>query len=102
MPNFYSRPPSNQSNIKTVNPRDEEKQSLLQAFKQDVAGLDNEIDFQEIEIRERAKGIEEVQTNILEINEMFKDLGIIVQDQGHMIGKFLLLYFYCTMKFIIV
>lgn len=80
--------PSNQSSAKTVNPRDEERQSLLQAFKQDVVSLDNEIDFQEIEIRERAKGIEEVQTNILEINEMFKDLGIIVQDQGQMIGTF--------------
>lgn len=49
--------------------------------------LDNEISFNEAVIEEREQGIHEVQLQIGEVNEIFKDLAVLVHDQGAMIGK---------------
>ena len=53
--------------------------------------LDNEIAFNEAVIEEREQGIQEIHTQIGEVNEIFKDLAVLVNDQGVMIGK--LIYF---------
>lgn len=49
--------------------------------------LDNEIAFNEAIIEERDLGIQEVQQQIGEVNEIFKDLAVLVHEQGTMIGK---------------
>lgn len=49
--------------------------------------LDNEISFNEAVIEEREQGIQEVQQQIGEVNEIFKDLAVLVNDQGAMIGR---------------
>ena len=49
--------------------------------------LDNEIAFNEAVIEEREQGIQEIHTQIGEVNEIFKDLAVLVNDQGVMIGK---------------
>ena len=49
--------------------------------------LDNEIAFNEAVIEEREQGILEIHTQIGEVNEIFKDLAVLVNDQGVMIGK---------------
>lgn len=49
--------------------------------------LDNEIVFNEAIIEERDQGIKEVQQQIGEVNEIFKDLAVLVHDQGAIIGK---------------
>lgn len=49
--------------------------------------LDNEISFNEAIIEERDQGIQEIQQQIGEVNEIFKDLAVLVHDQGAMIGK---------------
>lgn len=49
--------------------------------------LDNEITFNEAIIEEREQGIREIQEQIGEVNEIFKDLAVLVNDQGIMIGK---------------
>jgi syntaxin 7 len=48
--------------------------------------LDNEIVFNEAVIEERDQGIKEIQDQISEVNEIFKDLAVLVHDQGAMIG----------------
>jgi syntaxin 7 len=48
--------------------------------------LDNEIVFNEAIIEERDQGIQEIQHQITEVNEIFKDLAVLVHDQGAMIG----------------
>lgn len=50
--------------------------------------MDNEIVFNEAIIEEREQGIQEIQQQIGEVNEIFKDLAVLVHDQGTMIGKF--------------
>lgn len=49
--------------------------------------MDNEIAFNEAIIEERDQGIQEIQQQIGEVNEIFKDLAVLVHEQGTMIGK---------------
>lgn len=49
--------------------------------------MDNEIAFNEAIIEEREQGIHEIQHQIGEVNEIFKDLAVLVHEQGAMIGK---------------
>ena len=49
--------------------------------------MDNEIVFNEAIIEEREQGIQEIQQQIGEVNEIFKDLAVLVHDQGAIIGK---------------
>lgn len=55
--------------------------------RQDVVLFDNEIVFNESIIEEREQGIKEIQHQISEVNEIFKDLAVLVHEQGVMIGK---------------
>lgn len=55
--------------------------------RQEVLLLDNEIAFNEAIIEERDQGIHEIQQQIGEVNEIFKDLAVLVHEQGTMIGK---------------
>lgn len=57
--------------------------------RQEVLLLDNEIAFNEAIIEEREQGIHEIQQQIGEVNEIFKDLAVLVHEQGAMIGKLL-------------
>lgn len=59
--------------------------------RQEVLLLDNEISFNEAIIEEREQGIQEIQQQIGEVNEIFKDLAVLVHEQGVMIGKYLTL-----------
>lgn len=61
--------------------------------RQEVLLLDNEIVFNEAIIEEREQGIQEIQQQIGEVNEIFKDLAVLVHEQGAMIGKSFLLLF---------
>lgn len=49
--------------------------------------MDNEITFNEAIIDEREQGIQEIQQQIGEVNEIFKDLAVLVHEQGAMIGN---------------
>ncbi|XP_039062924.1 syntaxin-21-like [Hibiscus syriacus] len=60
-----------------------EQQQLLVSKRQVL--LENEITFNEAIIEERDNGIKEVQQQISEVNEIFKDLAILVHEQGAMI-----------------
>ena len=42
--------------------------------------------FNEAIIEEREQGIQEIQQQIGEVHEIFKDLAVLVHDQGTMIG----------------
>ncbi|XP_021765603.1 syntaxin-22-like [Chenopodium quinoa] len=63
----------------------EQRALLVEARRQDVLLLDNEISFNEAVIEEREQGIQEIQQQIGEVNEIFKDLAVLVHDQGAMI-----------------
>lgn len=49
--------------------------------------MDNEIAFNEAIIDERDQGIQDIQQQIGEVNEIFKDLAVLVHEQGTIIGK---------------
>ncbi|KAK4486535.1 hypothetical protein RD792_009219 [Penstemon davidsonii] len=53
--------------------------------RQEILLLDNEIAFNEAIIDEREQGIQEIQQQIGEVNEIFKDLAVLVHEQGTMI-----------------
>ncbi|XP_019054265.1 PREDICTED: syntaxin-23-like [Nelumbo nucifera] len=63
----------------------EERALLVESRRQEVLLLDNEIVFNEAIIEEREQGIQEIQQQIGEVNEIFKDLAVLVHDQGAMI-----------------
>ncbi|KAJ4958202.1 hypothetical protein NE237_025313 [Protea cynaroides] len=65
----------------------EQRSLLVEGRRQEVLLLDNEIVFNEAIIEEREQGIKEVQQQIGEVNEIFKDLAVLVHDQGVMIEE---------------
>lgn len=60
---------------------------MFDCCRQELVLLDNEIAFNEAVIEEREQGIQEIHSQIGEVNEIFKDLAVLVNDQGVMIGK---------------
>lgn len=56
-------------------------------YRQEVFLLDNEIAFNEAVIDEREQGIKEIQEQIGQVNDIFKDLAVLVHEQGVVIGK---------------
>ncbi|MCD7453440.1 t-SNARE domain-containing protein 1 [Datura stramonium] len=58
---------------------------LLESKRQDIVQLEHEIFFNEAIIEEREQGIIEIQQHIGELNEMFKDLALLVHEQGVML-----------------
>eukprot|EP00245_Coleochaete_scutata_P014737 TRINITY_DN636_c0_g1_i1.p1 TRINITY_DN636_c0_g1~~TRINITY_DN636_c0_g1_i1.p1 ORF type:complete len:267 (-),score=58.18 TRINITY_DN636_c0_g1_i1:249-1049(-) len=65
---------------------DQEKRALLsEQRKHEMIQMDNEVVFNEAVIEERDVGIREIQGQIQEVNEIFKDLAVLVHEQGHMI-----------------
>lgn len=62
----------------------EQRVMLVESRRQEML-LDNDIIFNEAIIEEREQGIQEVQQQIGEVHEIFKDLALLVHDQGAMI-----------------
>ncbi|PSS04551.1 Syntaxin-22 like [Actinidia chinensis var. chinensis] len=58
---------------------------LVESKRQEVVLLENEIVFNEAIIEEREQGIKEIQQQIGEVNDIFKDLAVLVHEQGVMI-----------------
>ncbi|KMT16689.1 hypothetical protein BVRB_3g049730 [Beta vulgaris subsp. vulgaris] len=65
--------------------RQEQQTLLLESRRQEVVLLDSELVFNEAVIEEREHGIQEIQQQIGEVNEIFKDLAVLVHDQGGLI-----------------
>ncbi|KAJ9132916.1 hypothetical protein P3X46_033734 [Hevea brasiliensis] len=55
---------------------------LMEQKRQEVLLLDNEIAFNEAIIDEREQGIREIQEQIGQVNDIFKDLAVLVHEQG--------------------
>ncbi|XP_024182291.1 syntaxin-22 isoform X2 [Rosa chinensis] len=63
--------------------RDEYRQPFIQEQKrQEVVLLDNEIGFNEAIIEEREQGIKDIEEQIGEASEIFRDLAVLVHEQG--------------------
>uniref|UniRef100_A0A7N0VM11 t-SNARE coiled-coil homology domain-containing protein n=1 Tax=Kalanchoe fedtschenkoi TaxID=63787 RepID=A0A7N0VM11_KALFE len=60
----------------------ESRPFLMEQKRQELVLLDNEIAFNDAMIDEREQGIREIQEQIGEANEIFKDLAVLVHDQG--------------------
>ncbi|KHG16774.1 Syntaxin-22 -like protein [Gossypium arboreum] len=74
------------SEIDLASDKGAEQQALLvESRRQEVVLLDNEITFNEAIIEERELGIQEIQQKIGEVNEIFKDLAVLVHEQGDLI-----------------
>ncbi|CAJ2672222.1 syntaxin-22-like protein [Trifolium pratense] len=62
---------------------DAESQPFIRGqLRQEIVLLDNEISFNEAMIEERDQGLREIEEQIGEANEIFKDLAVLVHDQG--------------------
>jgi syntaxin 7 len=60
-----------------------ERQALLQAKAMEEARLlDNAVSYNEALIEERDHGIRQIHQQIGEVNEMFQDLAVLINDQG--------------------
>ncbi|KAL5568255.1 hypothetical protein UlMin_024830 [Ulmus minor] len=72
--------------ISSTTSYEQQQQTLLLESKRDeVLLFDNEIAFNEAIIEEREQGIQEIQHQINEVNEIFKYLAVLVHDQGVLI-----------------
>jgi len=61
------------------------EQPTAQQQRQEVLRVENEVVYNEAVIEERDRGIKEIQRQIGEVNEIFKDLAVLVKEQGHQI-----------------
>ncbi|KAJ3300611.1 SNAP receptor [Borealophlyctis nickersoniae] len=52
-----------------------------------IQALDNEIDYNESLITEREEDLKDIERSILEVNEIFRDLGTLVHEQGHLLDN---------------
>ena len=50
--------------------------------RQQVHALESEIEFNEAMIAEREEGIKDIESSIAQVNEIFKDLSLMVKEQG--------------------
>ncbi len=65
----------------------EEEAALLQQTHQVLLQVENEALYNEAVTEEREQGIQEIQHQIGEVSEIFKDLAQIVANQGYMIDS---------------
>ncbi|KAJ3394530.1 hypothetical protein HDU92_006806 [Lobulomyces angularis] len=49
--------------------------------------MDNQIDYNENLIQEREQDLRQIESSMLEVNEIFRDLGTLVHEQGHMLDN---------------
>ena len=56
-------------------------------FRQDMLVVENELVYNEAVIEERDQGIQDIQQQIGQVNEIFRDLAVLVKEQGHAIGE---------------
>ncbi|KAI3934272.1 hypothetical protein MKW98_009253 [Papaver atlanticum] len=64
----------------------EQRTALIESRRKDVLLMENEIGLNEAIIEEREQGIQEIQNQIGEVNEIFKDLAVLVHEQGDSIN----------------
>ncbi|KAK7396010.1 hypothetical protein VNO78_16691 [Psophocarpus tetragonolobus] len=77
-----SLPTSSGSGEESVGMDVESQPFIREQKRQEIFLLDNEISFNEAMIDEREQGIKEVEEQIGQANEIFKDLAVLVHDQG--------------------
>ncbi|XP_068666879.1 syntaxin-22-like isoform X2 [Aristolochia californica] len=78
-----SFPSSSSTTEQTNQEEDQDSQTLLRDQKRlEVLLLDTEVAFHEAIIDEREQGVKEIQDQIVEANEIMKDLAVLIHDQG--------------------
>jgi len=85
--NDYDNAPD--CSISLIHDPDEEQQSLIHADveRQHHVRMDNMIQFNENLIAERDEDVRQIEQDVLEINEIFRDLSVMVSDQGDKIDN---------------
>ncbi|KAH7388502.1 hypothetical protein KP509_16G078800 [Ceratopteris richardii] len=71
--------------LNLVEESNEEQALLIEQRRQEVLAVESERLFNEALIEERDQGIEAIQQQIGEVHEIFKDLAVLVREQGVMI-----------------
>jgi hypothetical protein len=61
---------------------------------QQMRVLDNEIEYNEAIIQEREEDLRQIERSIMEVNEIFRDLGTLVNEQQYMLGTHTLIFFF--------
>ncbi|XP_021895644.1 syntaxin-22-like [Carica papaya] len=82
LPPSSSLPPTSASAHPSEDPVVQDTQPFLMEVKrQEILLLDNEISFNEAIMEEREQGIRDIEQQIVEANDIFKDLAVLVHDQ---------------------
>ena len=65
-----------------------ERMSLIQAEeqRQSAIRMDNMVQYNENLIAERFEDVKQIEKDVMEINEIFRDLAVMVDDQGEKLG----------------
>eukprot|EP00191_Tetraselmis_sp_GSL018_P020172 CAMPEP_0177590434 /NCGR_PEP_ID=MMETSP0419_2-20121207/7402_1 /TAXON_ID=582737 /ORGANISM="Tetraselmis sp., Strain GSL018" /LENGTH=280 /DNA_ID=CAMNT_0019080989 /DNA_START=459 /DNA_END=1301 /DNA_ORIENTATION=+ len=77
-----SQPAQEQRTEPGLQQQEEQELLLREQQKQELVQLDNMIEYNQALIEERDEGIAEIQQQIGEVNEIFQDLAVLVNDQG--------------------
>jgi len=85
--NSRTMPASPFSHDNDFQQEEEEKKALLSNARMQFVQLENDREFNEMQIEEREQGIKEIETTILEVNEITRDLSHLVHEQGRMIDN---------------
>lgn len=65
---------------------------IAPCYRQEVLTLDNEIASNDVVIEERDQGIREINYDVEQVNEIYKDLAILLLDQQATIGMIRISY----------
>jgi len=89
IPSSYSQSPGNYHGSEPLlfplqddKPNRQNEEEFFLQKKQEFVEIENDREFNDQIIRERHKGIKEIETKVVELNDMFRDLSIMVDEQG--------------------
>mmetsp|Transcript_35972 Transcript_35972/g.58165 ORF Transcript_35972/g.58165 Transcript_35972/m.58165 type:complete len:300 (+) Transcript_35972:86-985(+) len=84
----YPEPPLPPSNLTRASSRGEVEDLVVDSRRREQqALLDNEVRHNESVLQERQVAIRDVESKVREVNEIMRDLAVIVVDQGHLIDN---------------
>jgi len=73
--------------LNTDNSQELEKTALLSDSRTQFVQIESDREFNEMQIAEREKGIKEIETAMLEVNEITRDLANLVTEQGRLVDN---------------
>eukprot|EP00271_Cylindrocystis_brebissonii_P015502 TRINITY_DN38410_c0_g1_i1.p1 TRINITY_DN38410_c0_g1~~TRINITY_DN38410_c0_g1_i1.p1 ORF type:complete len:280 (+),score=74.74 TRINITY_DN38410_c0_g1_i1:426-1265(+) len=81
---YREQSPQMQQQMQQPHPQ-QQQQLSVEEQRHEFRRVENDLAFNQAMIEERDEGIREIQQQLVEVNEIFRDLAVLVKSQGHMI-----------------